>query len=309
MTDDYFLILAGGVGAAKFIEGLANVVDQKLLKIIVNTGDDIRLFGLTICPDLDIITYTLANLVDKEKGWGFLNETFNCLGILKKFYETGWFNIGDKDLAVHIYRTDLFNQGYTKAEITKMICQNLGVISHLIPMCNEFIQTFITTPLGKMHFEEFFIKYRYNLEVLDIEFEGIEKSLPVKGVLNYIKNAKKIIICPSNPIVSIGTIIQVKGIKEALSKVKDRVFAISPIIQGAAVKGPADKLMRSVGLEVSALGVAKYYKHFLGNFIIDEKDKHLKAEIEKYGIKVFCYDILMTNLEKKKDLAQFLLEL
>ncbi|MFW9827147.1 MAG: 2-phospho-L-lactate transferase [Candidatus Thorarchaeota archaeon] len=309
MTDDYFLILAGGVGAAKFIEGLANVVDQKLLKIIVNTGDDIRLFGLTICPDLDIITYTLANVVDKEKGWGFLNETFNCLGILKKFYETGWFNIGDKDLAIHIYRTDLFNQGYSKAEITNMICQNLGVKSHLIPMCNEFIQTFIMTPLGKMHFEEFFIKYHYNLEVLDIQFEGIEKSLPVNGVLNYIENAKKIIICPSNPIVSIGTILQVKGIKEALSKVKDRVFAISPIIQGAAVKGPADKLMRSIGLEVSALGVAKYYKEFLGNFIIDEKDKHLKAEIEKYGIKVFCYDTLMTNLEKKKDLAQFLLEL
>jgi LPPG:FO 2-phospho-L-lactate transferase len=309
MIEDYFLILAGGVGAAKLIEGLAKVVDQKLLKIIVNTGDDIELFGLKICPDLDIITYTLANLVDKKKGWGFAEETFNCLRILKKFYNTGWFNIGDKDLAIHIYRTDLFKQGYSKEEITNMICRNLGVKSHLIPMCNESVQTFITTPLGTMHFEEFFIKYQSKLEVLNIEFKGIEKSVPVKGVLEYIKNAKRIIICPSNPIVSIGTILQVKGIKKTLKKVKNRVFAISPIIQGATVKGPADKLMKILGLEASALGVAEYYKEFLGNYIIDRKDNELKSEIEKLGIKVYCYDILMTNLNQKKKLAQFLVNI
>jgi LPPG:FO 2-phospho-L-lactate transferase len=309
MVEDYILALAGGVGAAKLIEGLINVVDQKLLKIIINTGDDIELFGLNICPDLDIITYTLAKVVDKDKGWGFANETFNCLKILEKYYDLGWFNAGDKDLATHIFRTDLFSQGYSKAEITNLICQNFGIKAQLIPMSNESVQTFITTPLGTMHFEEFFIKYQSRLEVSDIKFKGIEKAKPVERVLEYIEKAKKIIICPSNPIVSIGPILKIKGIKEALSKVKNRVFGISPIIEGAAVKGPADKLMRCVGLEVSALGVADYYKEFLGNFIIDNKDCNLKPKIEKLGINVYCYDTLMINLEKKIELARFLIEL
>ena len=295
MSKDHYLILAGGVGAAKFIEGLVQVVDPKLLKIIVNTGDDIELFGLKICPDLDIITYTLANLVDKSKGWGFVDESFNCLAILKKYYDTGWFNAGDKDLATHIYRTDLFNQGFNKAEITKKICKKLGVKPEIIPMCNENVETYIKTSETNMHFEEYFIKHQCEPPILDVEFKGIDKAKPVDGVLEYIEEAKKIIICPSNPIVSIGTILQVKGIRESLIKVKTKVYAISPIIEGTAVKGPADKLMRCLDLEVSSLGVAKYYKEFLGNFIIDNKDFNLKPKIEKLGIRTFCFDTLMIN--------------
>lgn len=309
MNKNFYVILAGGVGAAKLIEGLANVVDPELLKIIINTGDDIELFGLKICPDLDIITYTLANLVDKEKGWGFKNETFNCLSILKRYYNTGWFNAGDCDLATHIYRTDLFKQGFSKDEITTRICQNLGVKSHLIPMCNEDAQTFITTPSGTMHFEEYFIKHQCKPEVLKIHFEGIENSIPVENVLKYIENAKKIIICPSNPIVSIGTILQVKGIKKALSKVKDKIYSVSPIIEGATIKGPADKLMKCIGLEVSCIGVAKFYQDFLGHFIIDNKDCILKPKIEELGIKAYCFDTLMVNLRKKIELAKFIMEL
>ena len=281
MSKDHYLILAGGVGAAKFIEGLVQVVDPKQLKIIVNTGDDIELFGLKICPDLDIITYTLANLIDKKKGWGFNEETFNCLSILKKFYEMDWFNAGDKDLATHIYRTDLFKQGFNKAEITKKICKILGVKSEIIPMCNESVETYIKTPIKSMHFEEYFIKHRCEPEVLDIEFRGIENAKPIDNILDYIESAKRVIICPSNPIVSIGTILQVEGIKKSLKKAKSKVFGISPIIEGAAVKGPADKLMKSVGLDVSCVGVANYYKEFLGNFIIDNKDSRLKQKIEK----------------------------
>ena len=262
MSENYYVLLAGGVGAAKFIEGLAQIIKPELLKIIVNTGDDIELFGLKICPDLDIITYTLANLVDVEKGWGFVDETFNCLSVLKNYYDTGWFNAGDKDLATHIYRTDLFKQGFEKAEIINLICQNLGVKSHLIPMSNETVETFITTPLESMHFEEYFIKHQCKPEILNIEFKWIEKAMPVKNVLKYIKRAKKVIICPSNPIVSIGTILQVKGMKDALSKAKDKVFAISPIIEGATVKGPADKMMKYYGLEVSCIGIASFYKEF-----------------------------------------------
>ncbi|MFX1364312.1 MAG: 2-phospho-L-lactate transferase [Promethearchaeota archaeon] len=309
MNDNFYVVLAGGVGAAKLIEGLTNVVSPELLKIIVNTGDDIELFGLKICPDLDIITYTLANLVDKEKGWGFKDETFNCLSILKRYYNTGWFNAGDYDLATHIYRTDLFKQGFSKAEITNMICKNLGVKSHLIPMCNENVQTFITTPSGTMHFEEYFIKHQCKPKVLNIHFEGIQNSVPIKNVLKYIEDAKKIIICPSNPIVSIGTIVQVKGIKKALSKVKDKIYSVSPIIEGSPIKGPADKLMKCIGLEISCLGVAKYYREFLGHFIIDNKDCSLKPKIEELGIKTYCYDTLMVDLLKKKDLAQFIIQL
>ena len=309
MKEDYYVILAGGVGAAKLIEGLAHVIKPELLKIIINTGDDIELFGLKICPDLDIITYTLANLVDKKKGWGFIDDSFNCLTILKKYYDSGWFNIGDKDLATHIYRTDLFKQGFSKAEITKLICQNLGVKSHLIPMTNESVETFIYTPSKSMHFEEYFIKHQCKPKVLKIEFRGIEKATPVNNVLNYIKKAKKIIICPSNPIVSIGTILQVKGIKEALSNVKDRVFGISPIIEGATVKGPADKLMNCIGLEISCLGVANFYKEFLGNFIIDIKDCFFKPKVEELGINTYCFDTLMVDLRKKIELAQYVINL
>lgn len=309
MSNDYYLVLAGGVGAAKFIEGLVKVVDQEALKIIVNTGDDIELFGLKICPDLDIITYTIANLVDKAKGWGFADETFNCLEILKNFYETGWFNAGDKDLAIHIYRTDLFKRGFSKSAITRKICEKLGVKPLLIPMCDEPVETYIKTPTETIHFEEYFIKHQCNPEVMGVEYRGIEAAKPVEGVCEYIKKAKRIILCPSNPIVSIGTILRVSGIKEALMKVKEKVYAISPIIKGATVKGPADKLMRSVGLEVSCVGVAEYYKEFLGNFIIDNEDCNLKSKIDNLGINTYCFDTLMTNMEKKEALARFVVDL
>jgi LPPG:FO 2-phospho-L-lactate transferase len=302
-------VLAGGIGAAKFLEGLVNVVNPELLKIIVNTGDDIELFGLKICPDIDIITYTLANLVDKEKGWGFLGDSFNCLSILKKFYETGWFNAGDKDLATHIYRTDLFNQGFNKSQITQMISSTLGVKSQIIPMCNEPFETHIKTSGKLMHFEEYFIKYQCKPNILDIEFKGSEYAKPVKETISYIEQAKRIIICPSNPIVSIGTILQVQGIRKALSKVKSRVYGISPIIEGTAVKGPAVKFMKFLDLDVSCVGVAQYYKDFLGHFIIDSKDSAMKQEIEDLGIKTYCFDTLMTNLHKKVELAQFLINL
>jgi len=309
MSKKNYLVLAGGVGAAKFIEGLVNVVEPELLKIIVNTGDDIELFGLKICPDIDIITYTLANLVDKKKGWGFADDTFNCLNILKIFYESGWFNAGDKDLAIHIYRTDLLRQGLSKADVTKKICQNLGVEPEIIPMCNEDVETYIKTVFGTIHFEEFFIKYRCEPKILDIEFKGIEMANPIKRTLEYMKEAEKILICPSNPIVSIGTILKVKKMKEILSKFKNKVYAVSPIIQGSTVKGPADKLMKFKGFEVSCVGVAKFYQDILGHFVIDSRDSKLKDKIERLGVKTFCFDTLMTNLDKKIKLAQFVINL
>ena len=309
MNEEFYLVLAGGVGAAKFIEGLVQIIKPELLKILINTGDDIELFGLKICPDLDIITYTLANLIDQKKGWGLKDETFNCLSILKQYYDTGWFNAGDKDLATHLYRTDLFKQGFTKAEITNKIANKLGIKAELIPMCNEDVVTYIKTSNGSIHFEEYYIKHCCEPKILAVEFKGIEKANPINGVLEYIEKAKRIIICPSNPIVSIGTILQVKGIRESLIKVKNKVYAISPIVEGTVIKGPADKLMRSLDLEVSCVGVAKFYSEFLGNFIIDNKDCELKTEIEELGVRTFCFDTLMVNLVKKIELARFIINI
>jgi len=309
MSDNYYLVLAGGVGAAKFIEGLASIIDPALLKIIINTADDIELYGLRICPDIDIITYTLANIVDKQKGWGVQDETFNCLTVLKNYYDFKWFNIGDKDLATHIFRTDLFKKGYNKTEITSVICEKLGIKSQLIPMSNEEVQTFITTDSKTMHFEEYYIKYQCEPKVLDIKFQGINKAKPVKHVFEYINKAEKVLICPSNPIVSIGTILELPGIRDALKKVKQKVIAVSPIIEGATIKGPADKLMRCLGLEVSCVGVAKYYKEILGHFVIDNKDCNLKSEIEELGIHTYCYETIMDSIRKKKNLAQFVIDI
>lgn len=309
MREDFYTVLAGGVGAAKFIQGLVRVVDPSKLKIIINTGDDIELFGLIICPDIDIITYSIAEVVDEEKGWGFENETYNCLSILKNYYDYGWFNAGDKDLATHIYRTDLYRKGFTKAQITSKICKKLGVKAELIPMSNDPVATYIGTPLGKMHFEEYYIKHKCKPEILDISFKGSENANSVMGVVDYIKKAKKVIICPSNPIVSIGTILSVKEIKNTLSSVKDKVYAISPIIEGSVVKGPADKMLNFFGYEVSSVGVANFYKEIIGHFIIDLKDQSLKPQIEEMGIKTYCFDTLMTNIQKKENLARYVINL
>ncbi|TXT64405.1 MAG: 2-phospho-L-lactate transferase [Promethearchaeota archaeon] len=310
MNKEIYVVLAGGVGAAKFIEGLTKVIKPEKLKVVINTGDDIELFGLQICPDIDIITYTLASVIDKKKGWGFKEETFNCLKVLKTYYNTGWFNAGDKDLATHIYRTDLLRRGFSKVEVTKCICNKLGVRSELIPMCNEPFETIIETPEKKMHFEEYYIKYQCTPIIKDVIFKGKHSAKPVATVLNYILDAKKIIICPSNPIVSIGTILSVKGYRDTLKQVKQKIFAISPLIEGKTVKGPADKLMKWKGLDVSCFGVAQYYRDLIGHFIIDIRDAKYKSSIEQqFKLKTYAYDTLMVNIQKKKNLAQFVVDL
>lgn len=309
LSKESYVVLAGGVGAAKFIDGLRYECDPEKLHIIINTGDDIELFGLKICPDLDIITYTMARLVDKKKGWGYQEESFNCLSILKKFYKLGWFNLGDKDLATHIYRTDLMTQGFSKAEVTKKICKKLDISATLIPMSNQEVQTYITTPQEKMHFEKYYIKHQCKPKILDVEFQGIKKAKPTPGIIKVLQKATKIIIAPSNPIVSIGTILEVPGIRSELKKLKEKIYAISPIIQGATIKGPADKLMSALGYNPTCVGVAKYYEEILGNLIIDKRDKNQKTKIKDLGIKVTCYDTLMTDLTKKKKLAKFVLTL
>lgn len=300
--------LSGGVGAARFLTGLLRIVREDELSVVVNTGDDIELFGLHISPDLDIITYTLAGIVDEMKGWGIRGDTFRCLEMLKKFGEDTWFSLGDRDLATHLYRTGRLKQGSTLSQVTNEICDVLGLKSKILPMSNDLFETRIVTPKGSMHFEEYFVKRHFRDEVLSVEFVGASSAKPSPGVIDALLDAKVVVVCPSNPIVSIGTILSVAGVRDALKQTDARVVAVSPIVAGAPLKGPADKMMRALGLEVSAYGVAKLYSDFLDTMVIDIRDVAQKGKIEKLGLGVIVTNTIMKTLEDKVSLAKSVLQ-
>ena len=299
--------LAGGVGAARFLQGLVNVVPEKDITVTVNTGDDIELYGLHISPDLDIIMYTLAGIVDEEKGWGIRGDTFRCLDMLKRYGHEPWFNLGDKDFATHIYRTHLLKRGLSLSEATKRLCQKLGLELKILPMTDDRFETKVVTAAGTMHFQEYLVKRRAQDEVIDVTFEGVEKARPAPGVVGSILSSDAIIICPSNPIVSIGTILSVRDIKSALEETEAKVAAISPIVGGSPIKGPADKLMRGLGLEVSAYGVAELYRTFLDTLVIDQVDRDEKERIEGLGLNVVTTNTIMRDLRDKVQLARITL--
>ena len=302
------MALAGGVGAARFLKGLTKLVKDEELSVVVNTGDDIELFGLHISPDVDIIAYTLAGIVDEEKGWGIRCDTFRCLETLKKRGLDTWFGLGDMDLATHIYRTNRLKQGFTLTQITSEICQSLGLKIKILPMTNDKFETKVTTKKGSMHFEEYFVREKAKDEIQGIDFVGATTANPSPEVLDTILDAETVVICPSNPIVSIGTILSVGGVRDALRRTNARVVGISPIVEGLPIKGPADKMFRCFGLEVSAFGVAKFYSDFLDDFVIDIKDKEEKNRIEKLGIEVKITNTVMKCLEDKVALAKIVLE-
>ncbi|MEM3566734.1 MAG: 2-phospho-L-lactate transferase [Candidatus Bathyarchaeia archaeon] len=296
--------LAGGVGAAKLLRGLVKVVPPKNLFIIGNVGDDIELYGLHISPDLDIIMYTLAGIVDEAKGWGIAGDTFNCLEMLGHLGFETWFRLGDKDLAVHIIRTKMLREGMTLSQATAKLCKMLGVEANLLPMSNNPVRTKIQSGSMLLEFQEYFVKRGATDTVTDVIFEGAEKAEPTPGVIQAIEEAERVIICPSNPILSIAPILAIKAIKKALEKSKAPIVGVSPIIGGKALKGPADKVMASMGFEPSAYGVAKYYEKLLKHFIIDEVDKEQKSRIENLGIKVTVINTIMKSLEDSIRLAK-----
>ena len=300
--------LAGGVGAARFLTGLTKLVKEEDLSVIVNTGDDIELFGLHISPDVDIVAYTLAGIVHEEKGWGVRGDTFQCLDMLKKYGLDTWFGLGDRDLATHLYRTDRLKQGVTLSQITDEVCDVLGLKVKILPMSNDKFETRVTTSQGSMHFEEYFVKKQAKDEVLGVEFVGAAKAKPSPGVLKAISEAEMVVVCPSNPVVSIGTILAVDGVRDALRRTSAKVVGISPIVAGLPIKGPADKMLRSLGLEVSAFGVAKFYSDFLDTIIIDTKDAREKNKIEQLGVNVKVTNTVMKSLEDKVALAKAVLE-
>jgi LPPG:FO 2-phospho-L-lactate transferase len=300
--------LAGGVGAARFLTGLVQLVRAEDLSVVVNTGDDIELFGLQISPDVDIVAYTLAGIVDEEKGWGIKGDTFHCLEALKKHSPDTWFNVGDKDFATHIYRTYRLKQGATLSQVADEVCSALGLKVKILPMTNDRFETRIKIRDGTVHFEEYFVKRQARDEVLGVEFVGAETAKPSPKVLEAILDAEVVVVCPSNPIVSVGTILSVDGIRDALRRTNARVVAVSPIVAGAPVKGPADKLMHGLGLEVSAYGVAELYSDFLDTMVIDVKDAGEKGRIERLGVEVKVANTVMKSLADKVTLARVVLE-
>jgi LPPG:FO 2-phospho-L-lactate transferase len=301
------VVLAGGVGAARFLQGLVQVVPQEQITVIVNTGDDREFYGLHVSPDIDTVMYTLAGLVDEKHGWGIANDTHYTMQQLTQYGNEDWFTLGDRDLATHIHRTNLLRQGKTLSEITDELRRHLGLALRILPMSNQTIATHIQTPRGLIHFEEYFVKYHSADEVQDVIFIGADTARPAPGVLDAIKQAEAILIAPSNPIVSIGSILSVPGIHDALHEASGMVVAVSPIVGGAPIKGPADKLMKGMGREVSAVGVARCYRDFLDVMVIDERDADLVEAIEDLGIPTIVTNTIMTNLSAKMKLAQTVL--
>jgi LPPG:FO 2-phospho-L-lactate transferase len=301
--------LAGGVGASKLLLGLYDVVDPARLTAIVNTGDDITLHGLRISPDLDIVTYTLAGVIDPAKGWGFRGETFHALKRLVIFGRVNWFNLGDRDLATHIHRTAMLADGRSLTDAAESIRTALGVKSRILPMSDQPVPTIIESDEGALHLQEYLVKRRAEPIVRGIRFDNVESASPAPSVLEAIRNADRIIICPSNPLISIGPILAVPGIREALRVRRKDVIAVCPIVGGKSLKGPSDKMLAQLGYESSAKGVAKLYADFTAVFVVDPADRSQAEAIQTLNMNVVVAPTVMRTRTDKRKLARALLRL
>ncbi len=300
-------VLTGGTGGAKFVDGLRQVVAPEELTLIVNTGDDLLWWGLYVSPDIDSITYVLSGMLSKERGWGVKGDTFFCLQHMGQLGQPIWFHAGDRDLAVHILRSKLLAEGKTLSEATAEIAEKLGVSARILPMSNSRVETRVLTPLGELSFEEYFVQRWYQDPVESVRFAGAADAEPAPGVINAIVDADLVLLAPSNPITSIGPILAVPGIREALHKTKGRIAAVSPIVAGEAVAGPAGILMAAQGLPVSVAGVAEAYHDFLDMLIIDARDAESADELRKSGLRVQVAKTVMRTSEDKAELASAVL--
>lgn len=302
-------MLAGGVGAAKFIRGLVRVIPPERLTVVVNTGDDETFFGLHVSPDVDTVTYTLAGEVHSGQGWGLRDESFRVLESLSRFYGKPWFGLGDRDLATHLYRTDRLRSGAKLSDITADIAKRFGVKSRILPMSDDRVRTFVKIRgRDAMPFQEYFVKGSARGFVEKIELRGIEDAHPLPLVLDAIRESAAVILAPSNPFVSLGPIFGLRGVREALASARDRVVAISPIVGGKTIKGPADKMLRGLGLEVSALGIARLYKDILSTLVIDKIDRHYVEPIRDLGMRAVAADTIMTTPAKAARLSRIVLD-
>lgn len=309
MKDTKVAVLCGGVGASRLLVGLVEVIKPENIYAIVNTGDDINLLGLHVSPDLDIVTYYLSNIVEKSKGWGIKGDSFNMLSQLSIYdKELTWLKLGDRDLATHIFRTKLMNNGKSLSEVTSLIRKKLKVKVNVIPMTNDKFETHVVTDYGEMHFQEYLVKLKMKPKIKEIKF--VHGNLaPAEGVIEAIEKANLVIIPPSNPLVSVGPILHIKEIKRALVRRSSCSIAVSPIIGGKVVKGPLSKMLKDLKLEVSPVTVSKIYSGLIDAMIIDKVDKKLKEKIEITGIRAFTRDIMIKRRSDSIRLAKFIVGL
>ncbi len=301
--------MAGGVGAAKFLSGLAKVLPPDEITVVVNTGDDFRWMGLYICPDLDTITYTLAELDNPVTGWGIRQDTFHCLDRLRALGCDTWFALGDRDLATHIYRTQRFQEGDSLTKITASLSRLNGVTAEILPMTEGPVPTMVHTEDGTLTFQDYFVRRKCEPIVQGFTFKGVERAIPAPGVRRALHESDAIILCPSNPFISIGPILAVPGIREALRESPATIVAISPIVAGEALKGPAAAMLRQLGMEASATGVASLYRDFVDVFVLDRRDESLRETIAAFGIQVRSADTIMCDETSRVALAKSVLEM
>jgi len=303
------LALAGGVGGAKLAAGLEAVLPEGDLMVVVNTADDFDLWGLRICPDLDTVMYTLAGLANPETGWGVAGETFDSLEMLGCYGEDTWFWLGDRDLATHLLRSERLRSGERLTSVTRDLCARLGVRSEVLPMSDEPVATILDTPAGPLEFQEYFVRRGQRDEVRGVELRGIEEARPSPEIPGAIQEAEAIVFCPSNPVVSLGPILAVPGMREAIAGSPAPKVAVSPIVGGRALKGPADRMLSSTGHESSAAGVAAIYAGLVDALVMDRADAAEEGEVEAVGVRPYLTDAVMRDEPDRARLAREVLDL
>jgi len=297
-------VLSGGTGGAKFVDGLRQVMPAEDITLVVNTGDDLMWWGLYVSPDIDSITYVLSGMLSRERGWGVKGDTFLCLQAMGQLGEPTWFHTGDRDLAMHLLRSRLLAEGKTLLEASAIISQKLGVKARILPMSNSRVETRVDTPVGELSFEEYFVQRWYQDPVKSVRFAGASDAEPAPGTLDAIVNADAVLIAPSNPVTSIGPILAVPGIRDALTRARGKIAAISPIVGNAPVAGPAGILMQAQGLPCSVAGVAQAYEDFLDILVCDNRDARAAESLGKNGLRVHCTQTIMRSPEDKAALAR-----
>jgi len=306
-------VLAGGVGAARLLAGLVQVVEPASITAVVNVGDDLELHGLAISPDLDTITYTLAGAINPTTGWGLVDESWQAMDTLHRYGGATWFGLGDRDLGTHLFRTQRRADGATLAEVSAEITAGWGLRLRLLPVTNDRLRTMLTIvdepgdPPIEVTFQEYFVQRQHDVPVTAVRLEGVEAALPAPGVIEAIREGDVVVIAPSNPIVSVGPVLAVSGIGEAVAERRHQVVAVSPIIAGSALKGPADRLLRELGHDVSVVGVARLYAAVAGTLVIDEADADLASQVEDCGVRCVVAPTVMRDPRAAADLAHVVL--
>jgi LPPG:FO 2-phospho-L-lactate transferase len=310
-------VVSGGVGAARLLAGLQQVVDPATIFAVVNVGDDTVLHGLTISPDLDTITYTLAGAIDPERGWGLAGETWRAMEALERFGAARpagssagatWFGLGDRDLATHLYRTQRLREGARLTEVTSEVAKAYGVTVRLLPVTDDPVRTMVEVAgEGEIGFQDYFVRRRHQVPITGVRFEGADAARATPEVVAALSDAALIVLAPSNPIVSIGPVLAVPGLRALVAGARDRVVAVSPIVGGRALKGPADRMLAELGHPVSVVGVARLYRDLASAFVIDESDRELAGDVEAEGVRCIVTDTVMRTPEVSAALGRTIL--